>query len=321
MSRGWWRRARGSVRLRVTVLAAGAFAVVLALAAFILLRVLEDALVDDVQSANEAALEVQAARLIASGGVPDGSEMVLTSAGPAYALPPSGQREVVAFTPGASTTITESSLPPDIIFERTLPSASAEVLGVAGRADEFSVSSLRIGGVVLATATSLDNVRDTIDTTREAAVGARAGARRPRRRVGVAAGGSRPAPRPRRHVARRVDRLALTPRAGAGARLERRDRRVGDDDERHARAVGGGVDDEPASGVRRIPRAADAGRRDADRARGRPPRAGQRLGRDVGGVARRARPAAGSHRRPAAAGAWRRARLRPHAVLGRRCRP
>ncbi len=166
MSRGgWWRRARGSVRLRVTVLAAGAFAVVLALAAFILLRVLEDALVDDVQSANEAALEVQAARLIASGGVPDGSEMVLTSAGPAYALPQAGQREVVAFTPGDATTITESSLPPDIMFERTLPSASAEVLGVAGRADEFSVSSLRIGGVVLATATSLDNVRDTIDTT------------------------------------------------------------------------------------------------------------------------------------------------------------
>ena len=162
----WWRRARGSVRLRVTVLAAGAFAVVLALAAFILLRVLEDALVDDVRSANEDALEVQAARLVASGGVPDGSEMVLTSAGPAYALPPTGQREVVAFTPGESTTITESSLPSDIMFERTLPSASAEVLGVvAGRADDFSVSSLRIGGVVLATATSLDNVRDTIDTT------------------------------------------------------------------------------------------------------------------------------------------------------------
>ena len=165
MSLGWWRRARGSVRLRVTVLAAGAFAVVLALAAFILLRVLEDALVDDVQSANEEALELQATRLIAAGGVPDGAEMVLTSAGPAFALPTAGQREVVAFTPGASTTITESSLPPDIMFERTLPSASAEVLGVAGRADEFSVSSLRIGGVVLATATSLDNVRDTIDTT------------------------------------------------------------------------------------------------------------------------------------------------------------
>ena len=52
----------GSVRLRVTVLAAGAFAIVLALAAFILLRVLEGALVDDVQSANEEALELQATR-------------------------------------------------------------------------------------------------------------------------------------------------------------------------------------------------------------------------------------------------------------------
>jgi signal transduction histidine kinase len=72
---------------------------------------------------------------------------------------------VVAFAPEAAGTITQSSLPTDVVFERTLPTASAEVLGVAGRPDDFAVASLRVGGVVLATATSLDNVRDTIDTT------------------------------------------------------------------------------------------------------------------------------------------------------------
>ena len=53
---GWFRRVRGSVRLRVTLLAAGLFAVTLAVASFGLLRALERTLVDDVRSADRAAL-------------------------------------------------------------------------------------------------------------------------------------------------------------------------------------------------------------------------------------------------------------------------
>ena len=174
MTHGWLRRARGSVRVRVTVLAAGAFAIVLAVAAFTLLRVLENALVDDVRSANKQALEVQAMRLIA-GGVPDGADMVLTPAGAAYELPAAGTRSVIAFAPDEQTFsalplpadgATTSSLPVDVMFERALPPAGAQALGIAGSPDNFAVASLRVGGVVLATATSLDNVADAIDTTR-----------------------------------------------------------------------------------------------------------------------------------------------------------
>ena len=172
--RRWVRRARGSVRLRVTVLAAGTFAVVLAVAAFALLRVLEHALVDDVEDVNARALEVQATRLMTSG-VPAGADLVLTPAGPAYQLTAPGSGPIVAYATDPATFSslpvgggeTAWSLPADVVIERTLPNAGEEVLGIAGRAEDFSTASLRIGGgVVLATATSLDNVADTIDTTR-----------------------------------------------------------------------------------------------------------------------------------------------------------
>ena len=57
------------MRLRVTLLAAGLFAVTLGVAAFVLLRSLEDDLVDDVRSADVAALRA-AGRPAAADGVP-----------------------------------------------------------------------------------------------------------------------------------------------------------------------------------------------------------------------------------------------------------
>ena len=60
------------MRLRVTMLAAGLFAVTLGVAAFVLLRALEDDLVADVRSSDLAALRVEAAR-VASQGVPAGA--------------------------------------------------------------------------------------------------------------------------------------------------------------------------------------------------------------------------------------------------------
>jgi len=94
--RGWWRRARGSVRLRVTVIAAGVFAVTLLIAAFALLRALEGALVDDVRAADRAALMTQA-RAVMVNGLPADVLRIEGATGSAVDLPYPGTRRVVAF--------------------------------------------------------------------------------------------------------------------------------------------------------------------------------------------------------------------------------
>ena len=76
----WFARARGSVRLRVTMLAAGLFAVTLGVAAFVLLRALEDDLVADVRSSDLAVLRAEAAR-VSSQGVPADAIPVPTDGG------------------------------------------------------------------------------------------------------------------------------------------------------------------------------------------------------------------------------------------------
>ena len=71
---GWFRRAmrraRASVRLRVTLLAAGAFALTFFVAAVVLLRSLEDGLVDDLKQSNTMALDTEAAALRAAAALP-----------------------------------------------------------------------------------------------------------------------------------------------------------------------------------------------------------------------------------------------------------
>ena len=169
------------------------------------------------------------------------------------------------------------------------------------------------GGVTLATASPLASVRDDDRDDAQPAVGRRAGARRARRRAGVVARRAGAAAGARRHVAGRRDRVALVARAGARPGVTRRDRRAGDDDERDAQPPGVGVDDESPSRVGRVARAAHADRRDASRARGRPPDARPGLGGDGSRAGRRARPAAGPRRRSAAARPRRRAGVRPRA--------
>ena len=98
----WLARARGSVRLRVTLLAAGLFAVTIGGAAFVLLHALESDLVDDVRSEDLAALRAQAARLTADG-VPAGAISVPASGGEVYELPVAGTaRRIVVFMRDAS---------------------------------------------------------------------------------------------------------------------------------------------------------------------------------------------------------------------------
>jgi signal transduction histidine kinase len=174
----WVRRARGSVRLRVTLLAAGAFAVVLAVAAFALVRSLERALEDDVRTASEAILRRQAA-LVLTEGIPPGAERVAATNGEAFELPMSGTaaggaERVVLFTRDAADLPGVDQLPDaeiaegpstDVVIVGGVPVANPGVLGIEGPLDDYTVSSLRVGGLVLATAASLEEVRNTIATT------------------------------------------------------------------------------------------------------------------------------------------------------------
>jgi signal transduction histidine kinase len=177
----WLRRARGSVRLRVTLLAAGAFALVLAVAVFVVLRSLQGALEGDVRSANDAILRRQAS-LVLSRGIPAGAERVASASGQAFELPVSGAEasgagKVVVFfqaptdlpTPGANPLADaehEQSASTDVTFVGDVPVTSPEVLGIEGPVDDYAVTSLHVGGLTLATAAPLEEVRDTIATTR-----------------------------------------------------------------------------------------------------------------------------------------------------------
>ena len=174
----WLRRARGSVRLRVTLLAAGAFAVVLVVAAVVLVRVLEQALEDDVRASSEAVLRRQATLLV-HGGLPPGAETVGGGSGEVIRLPPpgapaAGTGPVVIFArnPDALANVLGSGGeegPRTVVtfIAGDVPVTDPETLGIQGSVDDYVVSSLRVGGgLVLATAASLDEVRDTIATTR-----------------------------------------------------------------------------------------------------------------------------------------------------------
>ena len=175
----WFRRARGSVRLRVTLLAAGLFAVTLGGAALVLLHSLEGDLVDDVRSDDLAALRAQAAQLTADG-VPPNAISVPAAGGQAYELPVAGTtRRIVMFLRDGSGMVTRD-LPPageagagagaephtDVVYSGGIPVANQSVLGITGDVRDYNVSSISAGDFTLATASPLDSVRQTIATTR-----------------------------------------------------------------------------------------------------------------------------------------------------------
>ena len=166
------------MRLRVTLLAAGAFAVVLVVASFVLVRALERALVDDVRSASEAVLRRQAALVLARGR-PGRRQRVAATSGEAFELPvpgPAGAESSVAWScssrdAGDLPAVAELPTPrspaagTDVdVRRRTMPIANPACSASTARR-RLPVTSLRVGGLVLATAASLEEVRDTIATT------------------------------------------------------------------------------------------------------------------------------------------------------------
>ena len=164
------------MRLRVTLLAAGLFAVTLGGAAFVLLHALEDGLVDDVRSGDLAALRVQAAQLT-TGGVPTDAVSLPASGGQAYELPVAGTaRRIVVFLNSPPPKVTRDLVTPptqigsaartDVVYSGGIPVANQSVLGITGDLNDYKVSSLSAGEYTLATASPLDSVRQTVATTR-----------------------------------------------------------------------------------------------------------------------------------------------------------
>jgi len=162
------RRARASVRVRVTLLAAGTFALTLALAAAVLLHRLETTLVDDVRADSEAVLTRQLVT-IGERGLPQNEMWGATSTG-----------VVTYYADGRvfSIALPAGMTPEEFNVELTnatgavsAPNASLQVQAVGGAIAETGsatndviATSAPLGPGVVAVASTLDEVRHTIDT-------------------------------------------------------------------------------------------------------------------------------------------------------------
>jgi signal transduction histidine kinase len=159
---GVWRRMLCSVRVRVTLLAAGVFAVTLVVASVLLLNSLEDRLVGDVRSEAIAQLRAQA-QIYHREGFPYG-DAVPTASGQFLIRGElaSGQPFTAVIPPGATDPVATMSatVSPDDVF------ADPGLLYAGGQAaDRLTIVSVPIDGAVLATASPLDEVRETLRTT------------------------------------------------------------------------------------------------------------------------------------------------------------
>lgn len=188
VSRGWRAvrelagRVRGSVRMRVTLLAAGLFAVTLLVVSVVLLDALERSLIGDVKAADRAQLMSKVERLRASGIPPDAS--LLPAPGQlAVAIPgdEAGQEMVMtAESPdavadvGLSIAVVDGEAVVDArrahavgeLTDAPVDDVTRRLLGVDGKAQDYVTSGVKYGEVTFATASPLDQVGDTIAATR-----------------------------------------------------------------------------------------------------------------------------------------------------------
>jgi signal transduction histidine kinase len=163
--RGWLRRARGSVRLRVTLLAAGVFAVALIVGAVVLLRSLERVLVDDTRAAAQVALARQAETL-RSDGIPASASVVERDGVATLQFGDGGRMFVIAVPEGVDPAdfLTSASVDSSEVISQAM---IAERLGLPSRSDVL-FDARPVGGALLSTVSPLDDVQATIDRTRQA---------------------------------------------------------------------------------------------------------------------------------------------------------
>jgi signal transduction histidine kinase len=164
------RRLRGSVRMRVTVLAASAFAITLVVAAVMLLRALEGALVDDVRVEARRAVADEARRLLAEG-IPGDAVIVAVGDVPAARFPgPGGRSFLVALPVGADPGEYFTGRAQGAYTEGLVPVGSAAIAGSLGfpeSSDDFVFAAQSVRGALLSTVYPLDDVRATIERTRQ----------------------------------------------------------------------------------------------------------------------------------------------------------
>ncbi len=174
--RRWWRRARSSVRLRVTALTAGLFAVVLFVGALALMHQLERSLVDDQRAQDRGMLRDEAAVLAARGLPADtkavrvGNSVMLsvgTSSGAGVTLvgvtDPAVVGSILANHPGLTTTDSAQYVVSANDFDAN---AHAVLSRSTGRSGDVLVSTAAADGFVLATSTPTTHIRHALDVTR-----------------------------------------------------------------------------------------------------------------------------------------------------------
>jgi signal transduction histidine kinase len=160
------RRARASVRVRVTVLAAGAFAVTVLIAATLLVKRLESTLVDDLRADSEAVLSQQML-LVGEQGLP-AAQVIRTDSGEIGSYYADGRMITFALPEGMTpdefnTLVTAGS------GGQARADASLQIQALGGAAagagaavNDVVAAAAPVGPGFLAVASPLDEVRDTI---------------------------------------------------------------------------------------------------------------------------------------------------------------
>ncbi len=165
MNAGLFRRLRGSVRVRVSLLAAGVFAVALIVGAVVLLRSLERVLVDDARAAARIALARQADAL-RSEGIPASASAVEMNGVVTMQFGAGGRTFMIAVPDGGAPADYLLSAPAETT-ELVSQAVVAERLGLPSTANVL-FDARPVGGALLSTVSPLDDVEATIDRTRQA---------------------------------------------------------------------------------------------------------------------------------------------------------
>ncbi len=160
------QRLRGSVRLRVTLLAAGVFAVFLIVGAVVLLQALESVLVDDTRAAARGALARQAESLQADG-IPSSASVVEMNGVATLQFGAGGRTFVVAVPQGVDPADYLMLAPAASAGELVSQALIAERLGLPSTSN-YLFDARPVGGALLSTVSPLDDVQATIDRTRQA---------------------------------------------------------------------------------------------------------------------------------------------------------